>query len=94
MSEEQIAALDSNWQRYSAAEQAAFSSEREEACRTYVQEAVHGFCATRYTEARVIALQSQLSEAPPPKKRVRPPKTARNTAADAHPKPGADDDAN
>jgi hypothetical protein len=78
-----------------AAEQAAFSSEREETCRSYAKEEVHGFCASRFTEARVIALQSLLGETPvPPKKRPRPPKTARNTTTDTHPKPSPDDDAN
>jgi hypothetical protein len=80
-----------------AAEQAGFSSEREETCRSYALEDVHGFCAARFTEARVIALQSLLGEAappPPPKKHARPPKTARNAAADAPQKPAADDAAN
>jgi hypothetical protein len=44
-----------------ASEQAGFSSEREEKCRTYAGEDVHGFCALRFTEARAIALGAQLA---------------------------------
>jgi hypothetical protein len=78
-----------------AAEQAAFSSEREETCRSYAKEAIHGFCATRFTEARVFKLQSLLGESPlPPKKRPRPPKTARNATPEPHAKPSPDDAAN
>jgi hypothetical protein len=44
-----------------ASEQAGFSSEREEKCRTYAGEDVHGFCALRFTEARAIALGAQLT---------------------------------
>jgi hypothetical protein len=43
-----------------ASEQAGFSSEREEKCRTYAGEDVHGFCALRFTEARAIALGARL----------------------------------
>jgi hypothetical protein len=44
-----------------ASQQAGFSSEREEKCRTYAGEDVHGFCALRFTEARAIALGAQLA---------------------------------
>lgn len=44
-----------------AAEQAGFSAAREMVCRNYAREAVHGFCALRYTEFRAVTLQ-----APPP----------------------------
>lgn len=54
-----------------AAEQAAFSSLREETCRTYAQESVHGFCSTRLTEARVTALQTQIEAASPPPRKGR-----------------------
>jgi hypothetical protein len=69
-----------------AAQQAAFSSEREEACRSYAGESVHGFCATRFTEARVAALQALLGQAPAPvpakkKLRRRPARAAEPTAA-------------
>jgi hypothetical protein len=41
-------------------EQAAFSSDREELCRTYAREGVHGFCHLRVTEARAISLATRL----------------------------------
>ncbi|MBV9635629.1 MAG: hypothetical protein JOZ40_13470 [Methylobacteriaceae bacterium] len=56
-----------------AADQAAFSSEREETCRSYARESQHGFCATRFTEARVAAMQAALNATvpvAPAKKRV------------------------
>jgi hypothetical protein len=67
-----------------AAEQAGFSSDREEKCRTYAGEDVHGFCALRFTEGRAIALGARLAgveeEKPkPPKpkpKPVAPPEAA------------------
>jgi hypothetical protein len=42
------------------AEQAAFSSEREMMCRGYAREAAHGFCNTRFTEARAAQLAARL----------------------------------
>ncbi len=42
------------------AEQAAFSSEREQICRSYAREGVHGFCNARYTEGRAVTLASRL----------------------------------
>jgi hypothetical protein len=68
-----------------AAEQAGFSSDREEKCRSYASEDVHGFCALRLTEARAIALGARLagadeSKPSPPKPRkpkpVPPPEAA------------------
>jgi hypothetical protein len=67
-----------------AAEQAGFSSEREEKCRTYAGEDVHGFCALRLTEARAIALGATLGgieevkpKQPKPKRKpVEPPEAA------------------
>lgn len=41
-------------------EQAAFSSDREEVCRTYAREGAHGFCHLRYTEARALSLAVRL----------------------------------
>ncbi|WP_232628399.1 hypothetical protein [Methylobacterium sp. Leaf118] len=41
-------------------EQAAFSSDREQACRTYAREGAHGYCHLRYTEARAIGLAARL----------------------------------
>ena len=42
-------------------EQAAFSSEREMACRDYAHEDSTGFCALRLTQARAFALEAQLA---------------------------------
>jgi hypothetical protein len=42
------------------AEQAAFSSEREQVCRSYAREGVHGFCNARFTEGRAVTLASRL----------------------------------
>ena len=60
-----------------AAEQAGFSSEREEKCRSYAGEDVHGFCALRVTEARAIALGARLAgveevKPKPPKPKPKP----------------------
>jgi hypothetical protein len=62
-----------------AAEQAGFSSEREEKCRTYAGEDAHGFCALRLTEARAIALGARLAgveEVKPKSQQPRKPKPA------------------
>ncbi|WP_043752740.1 hypothetical protein [Methylobacterium nodulans] len=42
------------------AEQAAFSSDREQMCRAYAREGVHGFCHLRFTEGRVLSLATRL----------------------------------
>jgi hypothetical protein len=60
------------------AEQAAFSSEREQVCRDYAREGTHGFCHARYTEARLAALAAKLgltavANAPPRGRRPRDP---------------------
>lgn len=41
-------------------EQAAFSSDREQLCRTYAREGAHGFCHLRVTEHRALALATRL----------------------------------
>lgn len=41
-------------------DQASFSSAREELCRDYAREDKHGFCASRVTLARAVALSAQL----------------------------------
>ncbi len=69
-----------------AGEQAGFSSEREEKCRTYAGEDVHGFCALRFTEARAIALGARLvgpdeGKERPAAKRPRPKPVAPAQAA-------------
>jgi hypothetical protein len=71
-----------------ASEQAGFSSEREEKCRAYAGEDVHGFCALRFTEARAIALGARLGgaeEAKPNSPKPRKPKPVPQAAA-----PGAE----
>jgi hypothetical protein len=60
-----------------AAEQAGFSAAREMTCRNYAREAVHGFCALRFTELRAVTLQ-----APPV-----PPPAAATPAKPARPAP-------
>jgi hypothetical protein len=63
-----------------ASEQAGFSSEREEKCRTYASEDAHGYCSLRFTEARAIALGARLAgpddgkphDAPKPRRKLRP----------------------
>ena len=42
------------------AEQAAFSSEREQVCRSYAREGAHSFCNARFTEARAVTLAARL----------------------------------
>ena len=42
------------------AEQASFSSSREQVCRSYAREAGHGFCNARFTEARALLVSSRL----------------------------------
>jgi hypothetical protein len=57
-----------------AGQQAAFSSEREVACRDYDHEAVHGFCSTQMAEARALALVAQfetMAEGPHDRPRAR-----------------------
>ncbi len=45
-----------------AAEQAAFSSAREDLCRDYALEDKHGFCDTRFTEAKVASVRMRLGD--------------------------------
>lgn len=49
--------------RLVAAEQAGFSSRRAERCEDYAGESVHGFCASRITEAWAVALRARLNPA-------------------------------
>ena len=69
-------AKDKAQTRQIAAEQAGFSSKREEACRDYAKEDVHGFCASRLTEARAVALRAKLypNETEGPARKPPPPK--------------------
>ncbi len=43
-------------------DQNAFASQRDETCRDYDKESVHGYCALRLTQARVALLERRLSE--------------------------------
>jgi hypothetical protein len=43
-------------------DQNGFAGQREELCRDYVKESVHGYCALRVTEARAALLQTRLDE--------------------------------
>jgi hypothetical protein len=53
---------DRNETKRIAAEQADFTSARETVCRDYAREAVHGFCATRFTELRATELVERVSK--------------------------------
>jgi hypothetical protein len=77
-------------------EQAAFSSDREQLCRTYAREGAHGFCNLRFTEARALALATRLgvtvstatpsaSAAAPPRPRRKPPVEGMNPDAGGSP---------
>jgi hypothetical protein len=57
-----------------AREQASFSSERAQVCRDFRREGAHGFCATKFTEARAIALRARLVALEGEKKFARKPK--------------------
>jgi hypothetical protein len=68
-------------------EQAAFSSDREQVCRSYAREGAHGFCHARFGEARALALAARLglnassaAAAPAPR-----PRRAAPTQADFDP---------
>lgn len=75
-----------------AAEQADFSSAREVMCRDYAREAVHGFCATRFTELRATELVERISridgrEFVPESTRPRPPRPPVESVETAPPPP-------
>jgi hypothetical protein len=70
-------------------EQAAFSSERDMACRDYAREAAHGFCHARFTAARAASLAGRLgliaptppaAAAPPPRRPPNPNPPATSSA--------------
>lgn len=46
-------------------EQNAFAGQRDELCRDYAKESIHGYCALRVTEARTALLQARLDELGP-----------------------------
>src|SRR5260370_42355077 len=64
-------------------DQSAFPGQRDDACRDYAKENVHGFCAARLTEARAALLQARLhalgpaAVAKPEKKKKKPNKSGK-----------------
>jgi hypothetical protein len=46
-------------------DQSGFAGQRDELCRDYAKESVHGYCALRVTEARVALLRTRLDELGP-----------------------------
>jgi hypothetical protein len=48
-----------------ARDQKGFAGQREELCRDYAKESVHGYCALRVTEARTALLQTRLDALEP-----------------------------
>ena len=46
-------------------DQNGFAAQRDELCRDYAKESIHGYCALRVTEARVALLQTRLDELGP-----------------------------
>ncbi len=64
-------------------DQSAFPGQRDDACRDYAKENVHGFCAARLTEARAALLQARLDAlgpaavAKPEKKKKKPNKSGK-----------------
>lgn len=55
------------------AEQAAFSADREQVCKSYAREGVHGFCNARFSEGRALSLAARLGLAPGATAAIDPP---------------------
>jgi hypothetical protein len=55
------------------AEQAAFSADREQVCRSYVREGTHGFCNARFSEGRALSLGTRLGLTPGATAAIDPP---------------------
>ena len=68
-----------------ARDQNGFAGQRDELCRDYVKESVHGYCALRVTEARTALLQTRLDALTP----ASAPKAASEKGKKAKPKKGA-----
>jgi hypothetical protein len=45
-------------------DQNAFAGQRDELCRDYAKESIHGYCALRATQARTALLQARLDALP------------------------------
>jgi hypothetical protein len=63
------ARLPASEKRAIAREQAGFSSERAQVCREFMREGTHGFCQTKYTEARATDLRARAAAFDPKAKR-------------------------
>jgi hypothetical protein len=70
-------------QRAIAREQAGFSAEREQTCRSFQREGQYGFCGARLTEARAASIRARLGLSNEPAKPAAKPKPR-----PAAPKPG------
>ena len=46
-------------------DQNGFATQRDQLCRDYAKESLHGYCALRVTEARTVLLQARLDELSP-----------------------------
>ena len=57
-----IAPQDSTQAADLVRDQNGFAGQRDELCRDYAKESVHGYCALRVTEARAALLQTRLDE--------------------------------
>jgi hypothetical protein len=68
-----------------ARDQNGFAGQRDELCRDYVKESVHGYCALRVTEARTALLQMRLDALAP----ASAPKAASEKGKNVKPKKGA-----
>ena len=68
-----------------ARDQNGFAGQRDELCRDYVKESIHGYCALRVTEARTALLQTRLDALTP----ASAPKAASEKGKKAKPKKGA-----
>jgi hypothetical protein len=66
-------------------DQNGFAGQRDELCRDYGKESVHGYCALRVTEARTALLQTRLDALTP----ASAPKAASEKGKKAKPKKGA-----
>ena len=61
-------------------DQNGFAGQRDELCRDYAKESVHGYCGLRVTEARAALLQTRLDElGPQPRPRRRAKKAKRRS---------------
>lgn len=69
--------------KLAAREQAGFSSEREMICRDYGRETQHGFCASRITEGRAVALRAKIGGTPPAEEKKPPRKPKQHDPAQA-----------